>query len=139
MALPSQDELRRRLRAARVLSDLTVAELAARIDPDANIGERTLRKLEGGESKLREPALRTLAAAMRFPYEWFTIRSIPEAIGGRSDLTARIEALELWAEGGPSPTQPASNSAAVDRPSPAESRPSAQRRGPRGTRQARGR
>lgn len=98
--LPEQDELQCRLRAARVLRNLTVPQLAERIPASARLGERTLRKLENGESQLTPPILRELAARLDLPYAWFTVPNLGAAIGGES-FDERLAALEqaqarLW-------------------------------------------
>lgn len=132
--LPSQDELRRRLRAARVLRDLNVAELAERVDPEAGLGERTLRKLESGETKLRAPILRELAVALQMPYSWFAVESIEDQFTPSAEWTDRLEALEgrlaAFEQG-----QEASGDNGDARPNPEGSQRSTARRGPRGTRQ----
>lgn len=93
MAMPSQEELRRRLRAARVLLDVTIEGLAAALPPEAQLGERTLRKLENGETLLKPQICRELAGALRIPYEWFTVADIPAClVDDRTD--ARIVQLE---------------------------------------------
>lgn len=70
----SQDERQRRMRAARALAGFkNVGDLADAIGADAGLGERTLRKLEGGESPLRPPAMREIAHACGLPYEFFTV------------------------------------------------------------------
>jgi transcriptional regulator with XRE-family HTH domain len=91
--LPEQEELRRRLRAARALRDLTVAQLAEQIPASARLGERTLRKLESGESQLTPPLLRELAARLDLPYRWFTVPDVAAALGGE-ELEQRMAALE---------------------------------------------
>lgn len=74
MPLPSQPELRRRLKAARALAGFkSTAALAAAMPQGSGLGDRTLRKLEGGEAEIRSPALREIAAACGLPYEFFTI------------------------------------------------------------------
>jgi transcriptional regulator with XRE-family HTH domain len=92
-SLPEQEELRRRLRAARALKDLTVTQLAALLPPEAKLGERTLRKLESGESLLTPPIMRELAARMGLPYRWFAVPDLPAAIGGDT-FEERLAALE---------------------------------------------
>jgi transcriptional regulator with XRE-family HTH domain len=96
--LPPQDELRRRLRAARVLQDLTIPDLCERIHPSARLGERTLRKLEGGETLFTIKELRELALALSIPLEWFTLPDPMQRIAGESadpaSLAARMTALE---------------------------------------------
>jgi transcriptional regulator with XRE-family HTH domain len=98
--LPEQAELRCRLRAARALRDLTVQQLADLIPAEARLGERTLRKLESGESQLTPPILRELAVRLELPYEWFSVPDLGAAIGGGT-FDDRIRALEraqaqLW-------------------------------------------
>ena len=78
--LPSQLELRRRLRAARLLEDLTIEALAERIPPEAKMGERVIRKLENGETVLKPQTLRELAAALEYPYSWFTVKRIADIL-----------------------------------------------------------
>jgi hypothetical protein len=85
---PDQEDLRRRLRAARVLRDITV--------------QRTLRKLESGETQLTPPLMRELAVALTVPYEWFTVPDLPRAVAEPDPSMAdRVRALEraqeqLW-------------------------------------------
>lgn len=143
MALPTDDELkqaelRRRLRAARVICDLKIDELARRIDPDSALGERTLRKLESGETKLRPPILRELAVAMGIPYFYFECEDVWEQFRPNEpdewtrrlrDVEARLEDIARGrangdGDGDAQPTTPGSL-------------PEPSRRGPRGTRQAR--
>ena len=88
-----QTELRRRLKAARVLRDLTVQELLERIPPEARIGVRTYRKWESGESELTPPILRELAVALELPYEWFTAASVTEGLVDNL-LADRLRRLE---------------------------------------------
>lgn len=133
-ALPSQEELQRRLRAARVLCDLTFQELAALIPAEAGMGERVLRRLEGGESVLRPPALRELCEALGLDYAWWTVPSIPDAVSAAARHTdlppagsfdERLAAVERWiAETGGGNGE-------------SSAQPPAKRRGPRGTRPAR--
>jgi transcriptional regulator with XRE-family HTH domain len=131
-ALPSQEELRRRLRAARVLCDLTIADLASRIDTEAGMGERVLRRLEAGESKLRPPALRELANAMEIPYAWFTVPSITTAVAlvgsEPGEFEERLRRLEEWVASFPDNG---------DEAHPEDPPPSPGRRGPRGSRPTR--
>jgi outer membrane murein-binding lipoprotein Lpp len=68
-----QEQLRRRMRAARALAGYKVmSDLAAAIPKESQLGERKLRALESGEDALRPPALREIAAACGLPYEFFT-------------------------------------------------------------------
>lgn len=65
-----QATLRRRLRAARALQDVSLRELAGRLDPSWKLSERTLRKLESGESEVTERALHAIADALGVPFGW---------------------------------------------------------------------
>lgn len=99
--LPEQEELRRRFKAARALRDLTVRQLADLMPPESRLGERTLRKLDSGESILTPPILRELAHRLGVPYTWFSAPDLAAEISGAS-LEERVEALEkaqrdLWA------------------------------------------
>jgi transcriptional regulator with XRE-family HTH domain len=95
----NQPDLRRRLRAARALRGLNIAQLVEKIPAEAHIGERTYRKLEGGESDLTPPLLRELAVHLGVPYSWFTVPDLASAIGGLT-FEERVCALErrlgLW-------------------------------------------
>lgn len=107
--LPEQEELRRRLKAARALRDLTLKQLAEQIPAEAKLGERTLRKLDSGESILTPPILRELAASMSLPYAWFTVPDLAAAVGGETfeeRLTLMERAMsELWATVRPAPAR----------------------------------
>lgn len=92
--LPPQTELQRRVRVLRALRGLTVRDLAERIGPDAGMSERTLRKMEGGGTKLREGHLRTIAAALDTPYVWFTATSIDELFAPTPEQERRLAAIE---------------------------------------------
>lgn len=70
--LPDQEALRRRLRAARALHDLTLEMLAQRIPPAHKLGARTLRRLENGEALITERHIPPIAQALGMPDDWFT-------------------------------------------------------------------
>lgn len=89
----SQEEKRRRLRAARVLRDVSFADLAARIAPENRLSERTLRKIESGEERIREAHLRTIAPALGLPYEWFTVCDLGAALIA-DEIEARLASVE---------------------------------------------
>src|SRR5262245_40130972 len=74
--VPPQDELMRRMRAARVLRDLTFQQLAELIPDEAEMGERVLRRLEGGEARIKPQHLVMIATAVRLPGIWFTAPTI---------------------------------------------------------------
>lgn len=88
--LPEQETLRRRMRAARTLCDITLQDLAARIDPTEKLSERTLRKLEGGESDIHLRQLRPIADALGIPIAWFTIEG-PVWEGLESESSPRFQ------------------------------------------------
>lgn len=94
--LPDQAELRRRLKAARALRGLTVAELAARIPVESKLGERTLRKFESGEQALLPPVMRELASVLDVDYEWFTVAdvgTVPSNTDRLATLERQVDAL----------------------------------------------
>jgi transcriptional regulator with XRE-family HTH domain len=94
--LPDQDELRRRLRAARALKDLSVVDLAKLMPSDAKLSLSTLRKVESGERKLDVALLRELAARIGVPYAWFTVPDVGLAVlgAGSDSLEDRVLAVE---------------------------------------------
>lgn len=101
VALPSQEELRRRVKAGRHLAGYTsTKELAVAIGDSARLGERTLRKLEAGERDLQLPHLRVIAESCDLPVEFFTVASIGDAIRASTraeadeSLAARVADLE---------------------------------------------
>lgn len=88
------------MKAARTLRDWTFKDLAAALPAEAQMGERVLRRLEGGEASLRPTQLREIAAALGLPYRWFTAPTIEgllkadEPEPGTTD--ERLERLERW-------------------------------------------
>jgi transcriptional regulator with XRE-family HTH domain len=94
--LPDQDELRRRLRAARALKDLSVVDLAKLMPSDAKLSLSTLRKVESGERKLDVALLRELAARIGVPFAWFTVPDVGLAVlgAGSDSLEDRVLAVE---------------------------------------------
>jgi transcriptional regulator with XRE-family HTH domain len=98
--LPEQEDIRRRLKAARALRDLTVADLAKLIPPEAKLSQKTLHKLEGGENQLTLPILRELAARLAVPIEWFTVPDLPRAVApvAPDERLAALEAqmAQVW-------------------------------------------
>lgn len=101
--LPEQEDLQRRLAAARALRGLTVKELAALIPATAKLSEKTLYKLEGGDTQLTLPILRELAFRLDVPVSWFTVEDLPGAVETGADGGSRLNALEgemakVWRE-----------------------------------------
>lgn len=95
--LPDQEELRRRLRAARALRGLHVTDVAALMPDSAKLSLSTLRKIEAGERKLDATVLRELAARIGVPYVWFTVPDVGQAVAGAGGETFedRLAALEV--------------------------------------------
>lgn len=98
--LPEQEDLRRRLKAARALRDLTVGQLAELIPPEAKLSEKTLYKLEGGQTQITLPILREVAARLGIPIAWFTVPDLPKALEpeAAADRLAYLEAemARVW-------------------------------------------
>lgn len=94
--LPDQEELRRRLRAARALRGLHVTDLAKLMPPGTKLSLSTLRKIESGERRLDVAVLRELAARIGVPYVWFTVPDVGQAVAGAGGETFedRLVALE---------------------------------------------
>lgn len=61
----------RRLRAARVLADLTVQQLADKLDTPG-LGAKTIGAIERGERAVRPHEIRVVAEALNVPVEFFT-------------------------------------------------------------------
>lgn len=68
----NQVEARRRIKAGRALLGWAVKDLAAALPAADRMNERTLRKLEGGESTVQPKHLRSIGAAMGLPYDFFS-------------------------------------------------------------------
>jgi len=113
--LPSQPDLQSRLRAARTLRQVTLKELASRLDASWKLSERTLRKLESGESEITERALRPIADALDVPYQWliapdpFAPWHAPSA-EVQAEFERRLSALEARIEAASAPQAPAPQS-----------------------------
>jgi hypothetical protein len=92
--VPDQDEIRRRIRAAMALADISSwDDLAARTP----LSRSTLKDLGTIRGRADERHLRVIAAACDLPYAWFTIDDIGRAISRDDDEPAvaeRVEALE---------------------------------------------
>jgi transcriptional regulator with XRE-family HTH domain len=92
--LPDQEELRRRMKAGRALRDVTVAQLAELIPPEAKLSEKTLYKLEGGQTQITLPILREIAVRLGLPITWFTVPDLPSALAPSRAADERVAALE---------------------------------------------
>lgn len=137
-SLPSQEDLRRRMRAGRVLADITIEELAAKLPAEAEMGERVLRNLENGHTRIKPQALYLIADAIGLPVEWFLVTTIGDLFpaASRSEFETRLARLEA-ALGAvapqDSPTPPSAESA-----TPTAAPRTTGRRGPRGSRRKSG-
>jgi transcriptional regulator with XRE-family HTH domain len=98
--VPDQLALRRRLRAARTLQGVTLRELADRIDPVWKLSERSLRKLESGESEITERSLRPIGEALDVPYGWLVAEDpfAPWRMPDPVELERRLAGLERAVE-----------------------------------------
>jgi len=92
-----QEEARRRIKAGRALRGWTVRDLAQAIDAGDRMGESTLRKLEGGENTIQPKILRSIAASMGLPYEFFVLplAELREALDGRGQSLRRRSWIEM--------------------------------------------
>lgn len=68
------------MRAARVLRNLSLKDVAAMSAPGDKLSERTLRAYESGERELTLRIIRSIASALSVPDLWFTVEDIVEAI-----------------------------------------------------------
>jgi hypothetical protein len=89
-----QPEIRRRIRAAMALADISSwDELAARTP----LSRSTLKDLGTVRGRATETHLRVIAAACDLPYAWFTTPDLGAAIADESEhpsLAERLEAVE---------------------------------------------
>lgn len=93
VSVPDQVELRRRIRAAMALADVSSWEDLA----DRTGFSRSLLKDLGTErGTAEEKHLRVIAAATGVPYSWFTVPDLAVVAAGAEDATLaeRVEALE---------------------------------------------
>jgi hypothetical protein len=90
----SQDDIRRRIRAAMALAGFTSWEQLADHTP---LSRSTVKDLGTSRGHAGEAHLRVIAAACDLPYAWFTIPDIGAAIDRENDdasIGERVEALE---------------------------------------------
>lgn len=89
----SQDELRRRIRAARVLADVSQTDMNAG-GHERGLPKNTLGKVERGDLDVRHVHLAMLCEILQVPMSWFT--EPRDIIVGRrlADYQAVIEDLE---------------------------------------------
>lgn len=90
------EELRRRLRAARALVGVTVEELAERLATEG-LSAKTIGNVERGTRTIRPMELREIAAALGVSYEFFTVpldRLAGPASDGVGEIIARLDRIE---------------------------------------------
>lgn len=90
------DEIRLRVKAARALRGLSVAQLADRID-QAGLGRSTLEDLESRKAKrpFRPMEIQAIATACDLPYAFFTVDFARlSALDEDNDIAHRMAALE---------------------------------------------
>jgi hypothetical protein len=100
-AVVTGEELRRRMRAARVLAGFRSTEkLAAAID-EPGLGGRTLRNMEQGKRVGARRDLRTVAEACGLPLAWFEVEDLGAAVaaGATSLGGGGLRAPEMDDEG----------------------------------------
>lgn len=89
-----QVEIRRRIRAAMALADISSWEELARRVP---LSRSTVKDLGTRRGRAEETHLRVIAAACDVPYAWFTVPDLRAAVAREDDepsLAERVEALE---------------------------------------------
>lgn len=95
--MPSSNEIRRRVKAAREIAGLSVEGLAKKID-QKGLGERTLRSLESPNNRpFKSMELKAIAEACNLPYQFFTVNfwEVLETNETRiTKLEERMEQLE---------------------------------------------
>jgi hypothetical protein len=94
----TQDDIRRRIRAAMALAGYTSWDQLA---DNTELSRSTVKDLGTSRGRAKESHLRVIAAACGMPYEWFTIPDIAAAIQRENDdasVLERVEALEAKVE-----------------------------------------
>jgi hypothetical protein len=89
-----QPEIRRRIRAAMALADISSWDELADRTP---LSRSTLKDLGTVRGRATEAHLRVIAAACDLPYAWFTVADLGAAIADDAEhpsLTERLEAVE---------------------------------------------
>jgi hypothetical protein len=89
-----QAEIRRRIRAAMALADISSWDELARRVP---LSRSTVKDLGTPRGRAEETHLRVIAAACDVPYAWFTVPDLRAAVARDDDepsLAERVEALE---------------------------------------------
>jgi hypothetical protein len=89
-----QAEIRRRIRAAMALADISSWDELARRVP---LSRSTVKDLGTPRGRAEETHLRVIAAACDVPYAWFTVPDLRAAVARDDDepsLAERVEAVE---------------------------------------------
>lgn len=89
-----QAEIRRRIRAAMALADISSWDQLAE---KTGMSRSTVKDLGTVRGRANEGHLRVIAAACDLPYPWFTVPDVGRAIAREDDepaLVERVEALE---------------------------------------------
>lgn len=89
-----QAEIRRRIRAAMALADISSWDELARRVP---LSRSTVKDLGTPRGRAEETHLRVIAAACDVPYAWFTVPDLRAAVAREDEepsLAERVEALE---------------------------------------------
>jgi transcriptional regulator with XRE-family HTH domain len=87
------EEIRRRIRAARAYAGYSLDELADRV----GFGRQTLVRIEQGERQAKRMELREIAVVCGLPYEFFT-SDFDQLRGDRSDLELDLDVVRDVAE-----------------------------------------
>jgi hypothetical protein len=119
-----QEEIRRRIRAAMALADISSFERLAEV---TKLSRSTLKDLGTRRGRADEKHLRVIAAHCDLPYSWFTVADVGQAVSRDDEDPAvgeRLEALEqivaaLVRRDGAATPRPARPDAGAPPPAPA--------------------
>jgi hypothetical protein len=124
--VPEQDEIRRRIVAAKTLAKIGSWQ---RLAEATKLSTSTLKSLGTRRGRADEKHLRVIAAACGLPYAWFTVEDLGRAVSREDEepsVLERLEALEhrvdaLTGRDGvtPTPTTPGPRAAGDPPPAPA--------------------
>jgi transcriptional regulator with XRE-family HTH domain len=87
----TQDDIRRRIRAAMALAGFTSWDQLAE---NTDLSRSTVKDLGTSRGRARESHLRVIAAACGLPYAWFTVPDIGAAIAREDEDASVLERLE---------------------------------------------
>jgi hypothetical protein len=86
-----QEEIRRRIRAAMALADISSFERLAEV---TKLSRSTLKDLGTRRGRADEKHLRVIAAHCDLPYAWFTVADVGRAVSREDEDPAVAERLE---------------------------------------------